>query len=388
MEEADLGRIINDLGTGEEGEVEGEAEDEAAGGRRDRQRHRQALQPDHHRRLQQGRLRHPRRALRQDERRRSSASASTATARSTWRSRPPTATPSCSASRSWPSSTSRRSASPRTARSASAARWARSSCASPPSRPPAATRTWSCASWPPRSRCPSTRWASSSATSREFKAILQKPYGICLVRRPHRLRQDDHPALGARLHQHRGHEDLDGRGPGRDHPAGAAAGAGPPQDRLHLRRGHALVPARRPRRDHGRRDARPRDGRDRRRGLAHRPPRLLDPAHQLGPRDDRPPPRHGHRPVQLRRRPPRHHGPAPGADTLRRLQGGVPSVPGRVRRARAGLRGRALGQGGRLLLAVAAPLPPEGLPEVRRLRLQGPHGHPRAPRRHRTRSSA
>ena len=39
-------------------------------------------------------------------------------------------------------STSPRSASPRTARSASAARWARSSCASPPSPPRAATRTW------------------------------------------------------------------------------------------------------------------------------------------------------------------------------------------------------------------------------------------------------
>ena len=31
-----------------------------------------------------------------------------------------------------------------------------------------------------------------------------------------------------------------------------------------------------------------------------------------------------------------------------------------------------------LVLAVAAPLPPEGLRQVRRLRLQGPHGHPRA----------
>ena len=33
---------------------------------------------------------------------------------------------------------------------------------------------------------------------------------------------------------------------------------------------------------------------------------------------------------------------------------------------------------GRLVLAVAAALPPQGLPQVRRLRLQGPHGHPRA----------
>ena len=59
------------------------------------------------------------------------------------------------------------------------------------------------------------------------------------------------------------------------------------------------------------------------RGLAHRPPGLLHPAHQLGPGDDHPPPRHGHRPVQLRRRPARDHGPAPGAHAVRRLQGGV-----------------------------------------------------------------
>ena len=58
----------------------------------------------------------------------------------------------------------------------------------------------------------------------------------------------------------------------------------------------------------------------------------------------------------------------------------APSAGG-VRRARRGVRPGALGQGGRLLLAVAAPPPPQGLPEVRRLRLQGPHGDPRAARR-------
>ena len=84
--------------------------------------------------------------------------------------------------------------------------------------------------------------------------------------------------------------------------AGPAPGAGAPEDRLHLRGGHARLPARRPRRDHGRRDARPRDRGHRHRGLAHRPPRVLHAAHQLGAGDDHPPARHGHRPLQLRGR--------------------------------------------------------------------------------------
>ena len=68
VEEADLGRIINDLGTGEEGEIEGDGEREAQPELDETDSGVVKLcQPDHHRRVQHGRLRHPRRALRQDD---------------------------------------------------------------------------------------------------------------------------------------------------------------------------------------------------------------------------------------------------------------------------------------------------------------------------------
>ena len=51
----------------------------------------------------------------------------------------------------------------------------------------------------------------------------------------------------------------------------------------------------------------------RHRGLAHRPPGVRHAAHQLGAGIDHPPARHGHGPVQLRRRAARHPGAAPGA---------------------------------------------------------------------------
>ena len=134
-----------------------------------------------------------------------------------------TATRSCSASRSWRSSTSPRSASPRTARSASRARWARSSCASPPSRPRAATRTWSCASWPRSKPLPLEKMGFSERNLAEFKTILAEALRHLPGGGPHRLGQDHDAALRPRLHQHRGHEDLDRRGPGRDHAGRACA---------------------------------------------------------------------------------------------------------------------------------------------------------------------
>ena len=86
---------------------------------------------------------------------------------------------------------------------------------------------------------------------------------------------------------------------------------------------HARVPARRSGHHHGRRDARQGDRRDRHRGLAHRPPGVLHPAHQQRAGDRHPPARHGHGPVQLRRRAARRAGAAPGAQAVSRLQGGV-----------------------------------------------------------------
>ncbi len=102
----------------------------------------QARQHDHHRGLQPRRLRHPRRALRQDRPHGGALPHRRRLRQVPRRARPRTETPSSSASRSCPSWTSPRSASPRTARSASRARWGPSSCAWPPSPPRAATKTW------------------------------------------------------------------------------------------------------------------------------------------------------------------------------------------------------------------------------------------------------
>jgi type II secretory ATPase GspE/PulE/Tfp pilus assembly ATPase PilB-like protein len=51
------------------------------------------------------------------------------------------------------------------------------------------------------------------------------------LRGPDRLRQNHDAACGAGPHQPARGEDLDGRGPGRDHPARAAPGAGAPENR-------------------------------------------------------------------------------------------------------------------------------------------------------------
>ena len=66
-----------------------------------------------------------------------------------------------------------------------------------------------------------------------------------------------------------------------------------------------------PRRDHGRRDPRPRDGRDRHPGGAHRPPGVLDAAHQRRARRDHAPPGHGRRAVPRRVGAGGRAGPAP-----------------------------------------------------------------------------
>ena len=118
------------------------------------------------------------------------------------------------------------------------------------------TRTPSSASSRRRSRYRSTRWASASATCGSCGRRSSNRTGSFCVR-AHGLGQDHHAALGARRHQQAGHQDLDGRGPGRDHAARAAAGSGQPEVRPDLCRRHARVLARRPGCHHGRRDARP-----------------------------------------------------------------------------------------------------------------------------------
>ena len=107
--------------------------------------------------------------------------------------------------------------------------------------------------------------------------------------RPDRQRQDDDALRGAVADQHHRQEHHHHRGPDRVPAARRRPDPGEPEDRADLRRRPALDPAPGPRRHHGRRDPRRRDGQDRHPGGPHRPPRLLDPAHQRFVRRHHPP---------------------------------------------------------------------------------------------------
>ena len=119
--------------------------------------------------------------------------------------------------------------------------------------------------------------------------------------RADRLRQVDDPGLHDRPHQHRaaGPHRHD-RGPDR---VFLHAQKGPHQPARALRRHPVLRqrpplgPARGPGRRPGRRDARPGDGRGDPARRRDRPPDLLHPPHELGPRDDLPDHRHLPAPV-------------------------------------------------------------------------------------------
>ena len=66
---------------------------------------------------------------------------------------------------------------------------------------------------------------------RVIKKIVLKPYGLILAVGPDRLRQNNDAARPAGPHQQAGGQDMDGRRPHRNHPAGAAPGGGQAQDR-------------------------------------------------------------------------------------------------------------------------------------------------------------
>jgi hypothetical protein len=97
-----------------------------------------------------------------------------------------------------------------------------------------------------------------------LKSVLERPYGLLLCVGPTGSGKTTtlHAALG-HINKPRP-QDLDRRGPDRDHPARAAPGAGQPADRLDLRQGAAGLSARRPGRRDGGRDPRPGDRADRR----------------------------------------------------------------------------------------------------------------------------
>ena len=155
----------------------------------------------------------------------------------------------------------------------------------------------------------------------DFKWAINQPWGMVLVTGPDGLGQDDDALLGAQRAQQ-----------------GRRTTSAPPKirssttctastrcrcttrsastSRWRLR----VVPAAGPGHHHGRRDPRLRDRGDRGQGGAHGPLGALDAAHQRRARDDLAPPQHGRRAVP-------HHGErepraraAPRAQDLRRLQ--------------------------------------------------------------------
>ena len=88
-------------------------------------------------------------------------------------------------------------------------------------------------------------------------------FGLILAAGPDRLGQDHHAAFHAGRDQHRRAQDLDRRGPDRDHPGRPAPGAGESEDRADVCQRHARLSARRPGRHHDRRDPRHRNRQDR-----------------------------------------------------------------------------------------------------------------------------
>src|SRR5881409_2834886 len=113
-----------------------------------------------------------------------------------------------------------------------------------------------------------------------------------LIRRPHGIGQDHDALRRARQDQLAGPQDHHRRGPGRVPAEGYQPDRRETEDRADLRH---RAPAHRPPgpgRHPDRRDPRPRDGRYRDPGLAHRPPGLLDAAYERRPGRDHPPARH------------------------------------------------------------------------------------------------
>src|SRR2546428_582012 len=98
--------------------------------------------------------------------------------------------------------------------------------------------------------------------------------------RPDRERQDDDPLRGAPPDRDRRAQHHDHRGPDRVPAARHRADPGQQPNRPHLRGRAARRAAPGPRRDPGGRDPRPRNGRDRHAGGAHRAPGLLHAAYQ------------------------------------------------------------------------------------------------------------
>ena len=154
-----------------------------------------------------------------------------------------------------------------------------------------------------------------------IREIIVKPHGIFLVTGPTGSGKSTslYAFLSTINSVHK--RIITDRGTGRIRAQGHQPDRGAPGDRPDLRHGPAPHPAPGPERDHGRRNPRPRDGRDRHPRRADRPLGLQHPAHQRRAQRLHPPDRHGHRAVPGRLLGRGHHGPAPGPHHLPALQG-------------------------------------------------------------------
>ena len=157
----------------------------------------------------------------------------------------------------------------------------------------------------------------------------QQAVGHGAGHRPDRQRQDQHALLVDLADQHPRDQHHDRRGPGRVQPGRRQPGAGAREHRPELRGRAAQLPPPGPQHHPGRRDPRLRDGRDRRQGGPHRPPRAVDAAHQRRAEHDQPPDEHGHRALSRRQLAQPGVRPASGAPHLHRVQDRRPGAAGR-----------------------------------------------------------
>ena len=157
------------------------------------------------------------------------------------------------------------------------------------------------------------------ALERFTKAFAQA-HGAVLVTGPTGSGKSTSLYARAQPAQHDREEHHHDRGPGRVPARRHHAGAGQPQGRPDVRLRPALDDACRPRHHHGRRDPRPRDGADRHRGGAHRPPRALHAAHQRRAGRGHAPDRDGHRALPRRLGGRLRGRPAPRAPAVRGVQ--------------------------------------------------------------------
>ena len=174
---------------------------------------------------------------------------------------------------------------------------------------------------------PRARSASTRSSSRLMEKLIARPNGIMLVTGPTGSGKTTTLYARSRASTRTDKNIITIEDPVEIQLPGHRPDRGEPEDRAHLRQRAALGPAPGPERDPGRRDPRPRDGGDRDPGLAHRPPGVLDAAHQRRAERDHAARRHGRRAVPGRLLAGRRARPAAGARALH----GLPRAPTRPR---------------------------------------------------------